>query len=141
MVQSNTNAHSARRRLTATLLNDGTVLVTGGVSPDGTGLSSAELFHPSTNTWSSAGSIATARADVDKITATLTTTGVAVSHPYAPGTYLVQVSAADDAGFTSLTATAVVVISASSTDTITVNATANPGDVQTSVKNGPAQSF
>ncbi|XXT14270.1 kelch repeat-containing protein [Sorangium sp. So ce429] len=44
---------------TATLLQDGKVLVAGGASFSL--LASAELYSPATNTWSSAGSLATAR--------------------------------------------------------------------------------
>jgi N-acetylneuraminic acid mutarotase len=44
----------------ATLLADGKVLVTGGLSLTGV-VTSAELYDPASNTWSSAGSMATAR--------------------------------------------------------------------------------
>jgi N-acetylneuraminic acid mutarotase len=52
---------------TAVLLPDGQVLVTGGYTYDttgnnGTALSSAELYDPSTGTWTATGSIAQARA-------------------------------------------------------------------------------
>jgi hypothetical protein len=49
---------------TATLLVDGKVLVTGGLSAQSTNNaeSSAELYDPASNTWSTAGSMATARA-------------------------------------------------------------------------------
>jgi hypothetical protein len=47
----------ARVRHTATLLSDGTVLVTGG------GLSSAELYDPSTGAWTLTGSMTEIRFD------------------------------------------------------------------------------
>jgi N-acetylneuraminic acid mutarotase len=47
---------------TATLLQNGKVLVTGGSAPGSAGfLTSAELYDPSTNTWSSAAPLAVAR--------------------------------------------------------------------------------
>jgi N-acetylneuraminic acid mutarotase len=49
-----------RAYYTATLLNNGKVLVAGGQSNSGY-VASAELYDPTTNTWSSAGSMATAR--------------------------------------------------------------------------------
>jgi hypothetical protein len=54
---------TVRKGHTATLLSNGQVLVTGGVNQyGGTGyLSTAELYDPATNTWSAAGSMATAR--------------------------------------------------------------------------------
>jgi N-acetylneuraminic acid mutarotase len=55
---------TARNGHTATLLNNGKVLVTGGSNDSGGSLlvlSSAELYNPVTDTWSSAGSMATAR--------------------------------------------------------------------------------
>lgn len=50
---------TARRQHTATLLPSGKVLVVGGTSSGGGGpfLSSAELYDPSTGTWSSGGSL------------------------------------------------------------------------------------
>jgi N-acetylneuraminic acid mutarotase len=62
---------AARDFQTATLLNNGKVLVAGGSSSTGT-LASAELYDPATNTWSSAGSMASARA---RGTATLLANG------------------------------------------------------------------
>ena len=64
-------AATARFAATATLLTDGTVLVVGGMGskPDVAGrttsysLDSAELYDPSTGTWTTTASIATARAD------------------------------------------------------------------------------
>jgi WD40 repeat protein len=50
---------TARRGQTATLLADGTVLVTGG----NIGLASAELFDPGTGTWSSVGNMISPRYD------------------------------------------------------------------------------
>lgn len=43
---------------TATMLMDGRVLITGGLSPDGTGLSSAEAYDPRSNSFSATGSMA-----------------------------------------------------------------------------------
>ena len=59
--------HAARAWATATLLNNGLVLVAGGNSvydPDAETVvptTSVDLFDPATNTWSSAASMATAR--------------------------------------------------------------------------------
>ena len=53
---------TARYGHTATLLNNGKVLVVGGVG-SGTKLASAEIYDPQTATWSPAGNIATARSD------------------------------------------------------------------------------
>ncbi|XYI02192.1 Kelch repeat-containing protein [Sorangium sp. So ce1128] len=50
---------AARHTHTATLLQNGKVLVAGGCNSSV--LASAELYSPATNTWSSAGSLATAR--------------------------------------------------------------------------------
>jgi N-acetylneuraminic acid mutarotase len=52
-----------RTNHTATRLGNGKVLVAGGVvlSPGGTALSSAELYDPTTNAWSTTASMATAR--------------------------------------------------------------------------------
>lgn len=62
---------AAREQHTATLLNNGTILVAGGQSA-GTLLSSAELYTPSTNTWSAAASMNIARSGH---TATLLSSG------------------------------------------------------------------
>ena len=52
-----------RRRLRATLLPDGKVLVVGGFRSDGTGaLASAELYDPGTGTWTAARNMDTPRA-------------------------------------------------------------------------------
>jgi len=50
---------TARRSHTATLLPSGKVLVAGGFN--GSFLSSAELYDPATGSWSSTGSLTTAR--------------------------------------------------------------------------------
>ena len=47
---------------TATLLNDGRVLVTGGGNPDGPFIKMAEVFDPETDTWSLAGEMSTGRS-------------------------------------------------------------------------------
>ena len=52
---------TARYLHTATRLEDGRVLVTGGVGPDGTAIAAAELWDPATRTFSPAGSLAQAR--------------------------------------------------------------------------------
>src|SRR5208282_1015423 len=72
---STANMNAARETHTATLLNDGTVLIAGGSdgalgnpTPAATVYSSAELFNPSTLQFTPAGSMSTAR---DFFTATL----------------------------------------------------------------------
>jgi len=60
-----------RTQHTATLLNDGKVLVVGGDNASGF-LASAELYDPASKTWSDAGSLTTAR---NNHTATLLTNG------------------------------------------------------------------
>ncbi|PUA76089.1 hypothetical protein DB771_14725 [Burkholderia sp. AU29985] len=60
------NMSMGRNRHTATLLPDGTVLVTGGNG--GSYLSSAELYHPDTKTWETVASMSAPR---DSHTATL----------------------------------------------------------------------
>ncbi len=54
------NMSAERGVATATLLNDGDVLVAGGDS-DGGAVASADLFDPVSNTWSAAGSMSTGR--------------------------------------------------------------------------------
>ena len=64
---------NARSQHTATLLQDGTVLVAGGEEAGSPGVTaSAELYNPATNTWSSAASMIDARVEH---TATLLTNG------------------------------------------------------------------
>src|SRR5271157_228034 len=53
--------NSARRNHTATLLNNGLVLVAGGVDNSLTALTSAELYDPATGTFTPTGSLHTAR--------------------------------------------------------------------------------
>src|SRR5437588_3493946 len=56
--------HDARTVHTATLLNNGQVLVVGGLNISGitaAPLASAELYNPSTQAWSATGSLHTAR--------------------------------------------------------------------------------
>jgi uncharacterized repeat protein (TIGR01451 family) len=52
---------TARSGATATLLNDGRVLVVGGRDASGASLAAAEIFDPATKTWSPAASMAIAR--------------------------------------------------------------------------------
>jgi autotransporter-associated beta strand protein len=76
---------TARYYHTATLLNSGKVLVTGGVTTGTVYLSSCELYDPETNSWSTAGSLATARY---RHTATLLPNGkVLVAGGYNGTTY------------------------------------------------------
>jgi hypothetical protein len=55
--------NTARSSHTATLLNNGQVLVTGGVDSTGADLASAELYDRATASWSNTGSLATSRRD------------------------------------------------------------------------------
>jgi uncharacterized repeat protein (TIGR01451 family) len=57
-----TQMSTARWAATATLLNDGRVLVVGGQDASTAFLASAELYDPETNTWSPAASLAAARS-------------------------------------------------------------------------------
>src|ERR1700694_2806173 len=57
------NLISGREEHTATLLQDGTVLVTGGTDGRDKALANAELYNPKTNRWMSAGTMATTRLD------------------------------------------------------------------------------
>lgn len=55
---------TARHLHTATLLQNGKVLVSGGnTSATGAALASSELYDPTTNTWAAVGSLATARLE------------------------------------------------------------------------------
>jgi hypothetical protein len=53
---------TARYNQTATLLNNGQVLVTGGAGADGAALASAELFNPATGAFSPTGAMNSARS-------------------------------------------------------------------------------
>jgi len=78
----------ARFGLTATLLPNGNVLVTGGESQDGAINNSAELYNPTTEAWSYTGSLSTGRY---AHTATLLPNGnvlVAGGHDWHSNTYL-----------------------------------------------------
>ena len=80
---------TARSSHTATLLNNGTVLVAGGIEtyasdPDDVPIASAEIYDPVTGTWSATGSLNIARADH---TANLLPNGtVLVAGSYGPPT-------------------------------------------------------
>jgi alpha-tubulin suppressor-like RCC1 family protein len=64
---------TARYYQTATLLNNGQVLVTGGAGANGAAMASAELFNPATGTFSSTGTMISARM---RHTATLLANGM-----------------------------------------------------------------
>src|SRR6266568_1093274 len=52
----------ARSKHTATVLQDGRVLVAGGIGGGGTPVASAEIYDPAANTWTVTGSLLTARS-------------------------------------------------------------------------------
>jgi hypothetical protein len=52
-----------REDQTATLLNNGEVLVAGGTTSTGSAVASAELYNPATGKWALTGSLSTARDD------------------------------------------------------------------------------
>ena len=82
---------TARAAQTATLLPGGKVLVAGGRTPDSDAVTSAELYDPATNTWSSAGTMSAPRASA---TATLLPDGqVLVAGGYTGSDPAVNVSA------------------------------------------------
>lgn len=54
--------HTDRQHHTATLLPDGTVLVTGGTGSDGPNIASAEIYDPGRDTWSAIGDMHEDRA-------------------------------------------------------------------------------
>src|SRR2546421_225381 len=53
--------HTGRQDHTASLLTNGTVLITGGLGVNVNTLASAELYDPNTGTWSPTGSMSTPR--------------------------------------------------------------------------------
>ena len=55
---------SPREHATASTLDDGRVLISGGYDGDGDALASAELFDPSTGTFTATGSMSSPRADM-----------------------------------------------------------------------------
>ena len=55
------NMTVARMYPTATLLNDGTVLIVGGVTASGNALATAEVYNPATGTFSATGNMSTQR--------------------------------------------------------------------------------
>ena len=52
----------ARSKHTATVLQDGRVLVAGGIGGGGTPVASAEIYDPAANTWTVTGSLLMARS-------------------------------------------------------------------------------
>jgi N-acetylneuraminic acid mutarotase len=53
--------NTARTEQTATLLPNGTVLIAAGQDQNGDDLTSAEIYNPSTNSWTPTGSLNTGR--------------------------------------------------------------------------------
>src|SRR5439155_24747630 len=53
--------NTARTRPVATLLNNGKILVTGGVDSSGNATASAELYDPNTAIWTATASMTTSR--------------------------------------------------------------------------------
>lgn len=78
---------------TATLLDDGRVLVTGGVDDQGRGLTSCEIYDPKTNTWSRAAGMSTSR--VDHAAIRLGNGDVLVLGGTSPGQYTVTLDSAE----------------------------------------------
>ncbi len=64
--------NTARARHSATLLQNGKILVAGGVTSGNTAIASAELYDPANGTWTATGNLTTARA---RHTATLLPNG------------------------------------------------------------------
>lgn len=96
--------HVAREQQTATLLQNGQVLVAGGYGSDGSPVASSELFNPATGTWTTTGSMNFARAN---FTATLLQNGQ------------VLVAGGDNDGFGTILASAELFNPATGTWTLT----------------------